>query len=224
MKTKPIQKTVLFSFLMAIVITCGKSDIDTPEAPIEDEVILDPPVVTPSPYVNLNSSISFSATETVNEGDYVQFTIELGTQLSEALPINLAFNSDSLVNVLNPEDYSTVLGYSLDNATTWSQAQNNTINIPKETSTLFIRFDTHDDNKLEVHEAVYVQLEAQPQNDVVLSNTASSTFKITVLDNEDNGHDFFGGFMTFTVDDAYKLSLNSVARTVSTTQEKAFID
>ena len=109
MKTKPIQKTVLLSLLMAIVITCGKSDIDTPEAPIEDEVILDPPVVTPSPYVNLNSSISFSATETVNEGDYVQFTIELGTQLSEALPINLAFNSDSLVNVLNPEDYSTVL-------------------------------------------------------------------------------------------------------------------
>lgn len=215
MKTYLPKQLPLLILTILLINSCSKNETETP---IANEVIPDPP------FVNLNSTITFTATESIEEGNYAQFTVGLGTKLSEDLPLSVHFSTDQLVNYLNPEDYSTAIEYSIDEGTNWLTANNNQPIIPKERQQILLRFSTIDDNQLEVHEAIFVAVEALPQNNIVLSNSASSTFKINVMDNEDNSYDFYGGFMTFDLNDPYEFSLLSVARTVSTTTEKEFID
>mgnify|MGYP000918982595 CR=1 FL=1 len=214
MKTRRLYPIVaLFLFLFS----CSK---DTP-TPTPDPVA--PEVVEP-PFMNLNTSLSVSSPSVeVEEGNPAVISLQLSEKLSEELAISIEQHTDELINVVNPEDYSTDLEFSVNNGSTWASVSNGSVAFPKESTTLQVRFSTVNDEQLEVHESLWVRITPNPSNGITLSNEAIADVKITVLDNEENTQ-YFEGFMTFTIENNSNFKLKNISRTVSTTQEKAWID
>lgn len=214
MKTRTLYPIVaLFLFLLS----CSK---DTP-IPTPDP---DVPVVVEPPFMNLTTSLSVSSTSVeVVEGNPAIISLQLSEKLSEELAISIEQHTDDLINVVNPEDYSTDLEFSVNNGSTWASVSNGTVSFPKESMTLQVRFSTVNDEQLEVHESLWIRITPNPSNGISLSNEALADVKITVLDNEDNPQ-YFDGFMTFTIENNSNFKLKNISRTVSTTQEKAWID
>ena len=205
------------AFLFILTLSCSK---ETPTPTPETQT---PEVVEPV-FMNLNTRLSVSSPSVeVVEGNPAIISLQLSEKLSEELAITIEQHTDALVNVVNPQDYSTNLAYSINSGSSWLPANNGSVSFPKESTNLQIRFSTVDDEKLEVHESLWFRITPSPTNGITLTNEALPDVKVTLQDNEENII-YIDGFMTYAIENNADFMVKNISRTVSTTQEKNWID
>ena len=205
------------AFLFILTLSCSK---ETPTPTPETQT---PEVVEPV-FMNLNTHLSVSSPSVeVVEGNPAIISLQLSEKLSQELAITIEQHTDALVNVVNPEDYSTNLEYSINSGSSWLPVNNGSVSYPKESTNLQIRFSTVDDEKLEVHESLWIRITPNPTNGITLTNEALPDVKVTLQDNEENII-YIDGFMTYAIENNADFMVKNISRTVSTTQEKNWID
>lgn len=182
-------------------------------------------------FINLSSSISIESSQLgTTEGGSVIANLILTEKLSEDVLINVEFNTEDIIHYINEDDYDPVLEYSDDLGKTWNVESNtNQIRIPALTTNLKIRFNTIDDQKLELHEKVKMVFTPVISDGVMLTGELDA-IEILIKDDEpinipsDLINENLPGIV-FSVNENYDFELQAFDRNnILTLKEKEIID